>query len=151
MSEFHLRPVVEEMNASTLSHSRLFKEVGAPSFCIAVSNMPPQMILIANPAKRFALTPKGTPRRAQIFADYEPEINEIYNVLEEMSQIEPPSGWSGESSLRFVSAVVTSVLKRTVGESEDIFDGGCDRCVESDTDSILLLTFNGYKACKPPG
>lgn len=85
------------------------------------------MILVANPAKPFSFTPKGTPRRAHIIADYESEIEGIYSAVEEQSQFEPPSEWSPESSLTFVSTVVNSVLKRTTKESEDIFEGGCDR------------------------
>lgn len=85
------------------------------------------MILVANPTKPFEFTPKGTPRRAKTIAAYESEINGIYDALEEMTQIEPPSDWSLENSLNFISAVVNGVLKRTARETEDIFEGGCDR------------------------
>lgn len=87
------------------------------------------MILIASPAKPFSFTPKGTPRRAHIITDYESEIEAIYKAVDEQSQFEPPSEWTEESSLTFVSTVVNSVLERTTKESEDIFEGGCDRLV----------------------
>lgn len=89
------------------------------------------MILIANPAKPFTFTPKGTPKRAHIIADYEAEIEDIYKALEDMDQFEPPSKWTEETSFEFINSVVTGVLKRSVGESEDLFESGCDRLVSS--------------------
>jgi hypothetical protein len=86
---------------------------------------------VANPSKPFEFTPKGTPKRSKIISNYESEIEGIYNALDEMDQFEPPSEWSEVTSLQFVSSVVNSVLKRSVGESEDIFEGGCDRHAES--------------------
>lgn len=85
------------------------------------------MILVASPSKAFVFTPKGTPRRAKIIADYEREIEGVYDALEEMSEYEAPSDWSSENTLRFVTTVVEGVLKHAVKESEDIFESGCDR------------------------
>lgn len=108
------------------------------------------MILVANPTKPFEFTPKGTPRRAQIIATYESEIDQIYAALDEMSQTEPPTDWSPENTLRFVGAVMNSVLKRTISDTEDIFEGGCDRWVSSRC-SLLASTRLVFVACKPHG
>lgn len=85
------------------------------------------MIMIADPSKPFEFTPKGTPRRGKILADYEEEIEAIYSALENMSEVEPPSDWSPENSLQFVTAVVEGILKHGLKPSEDMFEHGCDR------------------------
>ncbi|THU89870.1 acetyl-CoA synthetase-like protein [Dendrothele bispora CBS 962.96] len=80
-------PTVEKMNAFAPQHSRIFKE----------------MILVASPSKPFTYTAKDTPRNNAIIKEYAPEIDAIYNSLEESTQssIPVPAQWDLESSTEF--------------------------------------------------
>lgn len=72
-----------------------------------------QMILIANPAKPFKVTPKQTLKRADILKEYSHEISEAYRAFElsssSMDIISPPSSGmsqiaSGSSTLRSLAS-----------------------------------------------
>ncbi|KAF4585088.1 putative PKS/NRPS-like protein biosynthetic cluster [Pleurotus pulmonarius] len=120
---------VEEANGIAPSHSRIFKEV-----CMAevISNTQDlqglKMILVSSPAKPFAFTAKGTPRRHIILAEYANEIDAAYAHLEESSGEDIPlSHLSSEmESLCFVRTVVTKVMRRTPADDDDLFQNGCD-------------------------
>ncbi|KAF8889051.1 hypothetical protein BD779DRAFT_1469959 [Infundibulicybe gibba] len=102
---------VEEMNAIAPTHSRLFRE----------------MILVAKPSKPFAYTSKGAPKRPAILQDYNDEIENLYNMVNDSAQLIPPKEWSAESSLAFVRAAVNGILNQVAGDNDDIFERGCDR------------------------
>ena len=85
------------------------------------------MILVSDPSKPFPYTGKGTVRKAKVIEDYGPEIEALYNALEERTQIQPPYVWNSESSSQLINAVVEEVLKRAIHRTEDIFEAGCDR------------------------
>ncbi|KAJ6629893.1 hypothetical protein B0H10DRAFT_1775629 [Mycena sp. CBHHK59/15] len=103
---------VEKANAFAPQHSRLFKE----------------MILVAKPKKPFTYTAKMTARRQAIITEYEPEIAEIYDTVEETTQsnIPPPEEWDPEATLDFVRNIVRKVLVGSVQDNDDIFQYGCD-------------------------
>ncbi|THH03896.1 hypothetical protein EW145_g5919, partial [Phellinidium pouzarii] len=63
-------PIIEKMNAFAPTHSRIFKE----------------MILVANPAKPFEYTSKGTLRRQPIINEYRQEIDALYDAVAESAQ-----------------------------------------------------------------
>ncbi|THV01989.1 acetyl-CoA synthetase-like protein [Dendrothele bispora CBS 962.96] len=106
-------PTVEKMNDFAPQHSRIFKE----------------MILVTSPSKPFTYTAKNTPRNNAIIKEYAPEIEAIYNSLEESTQssIPVPAQWDLESSTEFVRAVVKKVLAiEDIGDDEDVFQRGGD-------------------------
>jgi hypothetical protein len=71
-----------------------------------------------------------TPRRSIIIANYEPEIEALYQAVEETTQATAvlPENWTPESTHHFVQSVVRSVIKEKVPEDSDLFQHGCDRC-----------------------
>lgn len=88
-----------------------------------------QMILVSTPSKPFTYTAKSTARRQAIINDYADEIEALYTAIDETTQshILPPSAWTHDETLNFVRAVVTKVLKRSIEDTDDIFQHGCDR------------------------
>jgi hypothetical protein len=85
------------------------------------------MVLVSRPSKPFSYTGKATVRKATVIKEYEPEINALYDTLEQMAQAEPPTIWTAESSLLLVRSIVESVLHRTLKDTDDMFEAGCDR------------------------
>ncbi|KAF9544259.1 acetyl-CoA synthetase-like protein [Agrocybe pediades] len=106
-------PTVKLMNEYAPQHSRIFKE----------------MITTSLPSKPFQYTIKNTPRRQLIIGMYKEEINSLYAAADDSnkSSIPAPSIWEGEPLFDFVRSVVGKVLlHREVGDSDDIFQHGCD-------------------------
>lgn len=91
------------------------------------------MIIVASPNKPFEYTAKFTARRQAIIAAYELEIEALYATVDETTQadITPPSSWSKEHTVNFVRTAVNKVLKSPAADTEDIFQQGCDRYVQS--------------------
>lgn len=87
------------------------------------------MILVSSPHKPFLYTPKGAVKRTPILQDYEAEIDALYNTLDQMNSVDSPSDWTPENSLPFIRAVVNGVMKSPAGDTDDIFNAGCDRLV----------------------
>ncbi len=91
------------------------------------------MILVTSPYKPFTYTSKGAPRRHAIIEDYAPEIDALYAAVEESAQVEvdqpAPQAWDADETNRFVRALVTKVLGKSVDDAQDLFQHGCDRCV----------------------
>lgn len=87
------------------------------------------MILVASPHKPFTYTAKSTPRRQAIINEYEEEINALYDAVDETTQADllPPRSWSPPDSKEFIRTVVRRVLDHAIGDSEDLFQRGCDR------------------------
>ncbi|OBZ76703.1 Linear gramicidin synthase subunit D [Grifola frondosa] len=105
-------PTVERMNEYAPQHSRLFKE----------------MILVSSPDKPFVYTAKNTPRRQVIIAEYDKEIDALYDAVEQTSQrdVSGPPSWEHADVLEFVRKAVTNVMGHTVADDADIFQYGCD-------------------------
>ncbi len=96
--------------------------------------LPPQMIMVTKPEKPLEYTAKGTPRRQVCIASYSEEIDALYKKVEESSQLDiaPPRDWSPESVHEYVREVVQNVMKNpNIGDTDDLFQQGCDRCVSS--------------------
>ena len=89
------------------------------------------MILVASPSKPFQFTPKGTPKRKVVIADYATEIEELYATVEQSSQtgVQPPAKWSLEGIKNFVRATVKNVVETEEEflDEDDIFQNGADR------------------------
>ena len=128
------RPTVERMNDYAPQHSRVFKE----------------MILVTSPDKPFTYTAKSTPRRQAIINEYEPEIEAIYAAAAESTQAEdltPPVHWDEAETKEFVSTIVRRVVKAKLGDDDDMFQKGCDRCVRSHFfPTFALIVCNGQFA-----
>ncbi|KZT28667.1 acetyl-CoA synthetase-like protein [Neolentinus lepideus HHB14362 ss-1] len=105
-------PTLEYTNQYAPQHSRIFKE----------------MILVASPSKPFTYTAKNTARRQAILAEYEAEIQALYDSVDETTQanIPLPSDWSYENCIGYVRTVVKQVLERLVLDGDDLFQHGCD-------------------------
>jgi len=88
-----------------------------------------QMILVSSPKKPFVLTAKLTARRQAVIAEYEPEIDALYDAVDETAQAVKyfPDEWTEESSLEFARNLINGVLKIPVKDGDDIFQHGCDR------------------------
>ena len=87
--------------------------------------------MVALPSKPFTYTAKNTPRRPAIINEYAEEIEALYAAADEATEqdLSPPSSWAYDSAKEFVRAVITRVLEHEVGDNDDIFQHGCDRCV----------------------
>ena len=98
------------------------------------------MILVSSPKKPFVLTAKLTARRQAVIAQYEPEIDALYDAVDETTQAVKhfPHEWTKQASLEFSRNLVGSVLKHPVGDDDDIFQHSCDRFDPSRFDSDLI-------------
>ncbi|KAF8213914.1 hypothetical protein K438DRAFT_2148714 [Mycena galopus ATCC 62051] len=105
-------PTIGKMNAFAPQHSRLFKE----------------MILVTKPDKPFTYTAKMTARRQAIIVDYEDEIADLYDAVEETAQVgvSPPAQWDPTSTVNFVRKVVHKIVGNEIEDDVDIFHHGCD-------------------------
>ena len=113
------------------------------------------MILVSSPQKPFVLTAKLTARRQAVIADYEPEIDALYDAVAETAQAVKyfPEEWTEQSSLEFARNLVGSVLKIPVKDDDDIFQCSCDRFGSSifDTNPPANERANACPVCRPPG
>ena len=96
------------------------------------------MILVSSPKKPFVLTAKLTARRQAVIAEYEPEIDALYDRAAETAQAVKyfPNQWTKETSLEFARNLVGSVLKVRVKDDDDIFQHSCDRLGSSISGAI---------------
>jgi hypothetical protein len=87
------------------------------------------MVLVSSPRKPFVLTAKLTARRQAVIAEYETEIDALYEAVDETSQAVKcfPKEWTKQTSLAFARSLVGNVLKVPVGDDDDIFQRSCDR------------------------
>ncbi|KAH9000656.1 acetyl-CoA synthetase-like protein [Lactarius hatsudake] len=125
-------PTIERLNAFAPQHSRLFKE----------------MIIVASPSKPFAYTAKMTARRQAILKDYDDEINALYDVIEQTSQVDipSPSEWTPSQSLDYVRRIVHKVMAQKVADGVDIFQHGCDSLQSTYIRNSVL---HGLRETKP--
>ncbi|KAI9065203.1 acetyl-CoA synthetase-like protein [Trametes sanguinea] len=105
-------PSVERANEHAPQHSRIFKE----------------MILITSPSKPLQLNMKGLPRRKTVLAEYNDEIEALYQQVEDSAQsdLRPPTSWDEGSTLAFVRTVIEATLRRSIEDDADFFRNGCD-------------------------
>lgn len=131
------RPTIERMNEFAPQHSRLFKEARHSPFGEhhrflgdkALTVLLEQMILVSSPKKPFVLTAKLTARRQAVIAQYEPEIDGLYEAVDETTRAvkSSPGKWTERTSLEFARNLIGSVLKHPVKDDDDIFQHSCDR------------------------
>ena len=122
---------MERLNTFAPQHSRLFKEArtSARIHDIMLTKKTLQMIIVASPSKPFMYTAKMTARRQAILKDYDDEINALYDVVEQTSQVDIPipAEWTPSHSLDYIRHVVQKVMTQNVADEVDIFQHGCDR------------------------
>ena len=87
------------------------------------------MILVSSPKKPFVFTAKLTARRQAVIAEYESEIDALYDAVDKTAQAVKcfPNEWTEESSFEFARNLIGSVLKVSVKDDDDIFQHSCDR------------------------
>jgi hypothetical protein len=100
------------------------------------------MILVASAFKPFSYTAKNTARRSVVLKDYAEEIEAIYQAVQNSSSTNVPipsgsssdGGWTPEESLKFVGAVVHSIMDgaKAMGDEDDLFAFSCDRFVRAE-------------------
>ena len=95
------------------------------------------MILVSSPEKPFTHTAKLTARRQAIIALYQPEIDALYDAVDEsiLAITHIPNEWTEQTSLEFARNLIGSVLKHPVKDDDDVFQHGCDRSDPSAFDS----------------
>lgn len=102
------------------------------------------MVLIADPAKPFEYTSKGSIRREITLGRYQKEIDQLYDIVEAPDSFETAHPRSLEPStvLDVIRTTVQRVLERKVEDDEDVFRLGADRYVCFDTSvSISNILF----------
>lgn len=92
------------------------------------------MIVVSSPSKPFLYTAKGTLKRHAILADYEQEINDAYDAVDNSSQTDVaiPAGQGVPEFKEFVRNVLDKIMKvdlKIVNDDKDLFELGLDRCV----------------------
>ncbi|KIK81855.1 hypothetical protein PAXRUDRAFT_806336 [Paxillus rubicundulus Ve08.2h10] len=104
--------LVEEANTFAPAHSRIYEE----------------MILVANSAKTFDYTLKGTPRRHSILAAHQAEIDAAYAEFELTSAhtIAGPFEWNLANVVNWTQGLLQCVLRCQVPYDVDVFWLGCD-------------------------
>jgi len=81
-SDLFLLPAISSANAFAPSHSACTKE----------------MILFASSSKPFSYTAKGSVRGGAILKEYAPEIENLYQAVDDIkTEIEVPSVWNNDS------------------------------------------------------
>ena len=87
------------------------------------------MILVSGEEKPFVYSAKGDPRRKAVIADYEAEIEELYQTVEDttIGGLNSATTLPLEESIVYVRAVVLGVMMTTLGDDDDLFAHGCDR------------------------
>ena len=95
------------------------------------------MILVSSPNKPFILTAKLTARRQAVIEEYGPEIDALYDRVDETAQAVKcfPNEWTEQTSLEFARNIISSVLKVYVKDNDDIFQHSCDRSGSRTPDS----------------
>lgn len=91
------------------------------------------MILVVSPSKPVTYTSKNTPRRQATINEYEPEINALYDAVEQSSAslVPPPSEFTPITTLDFTRSVISNILRKPLfdtseGDEKDLFEYGCD-------------------------
>ncbi|KAI9433075.1 acetyl-CoA synthetase-like protein [Lactarius indigo] len=107
-----------------------------------------QMIIVASPSKPFVYTAKMTARRQAILKDYDNEINALYDVVEQTSQVDipSPSEWTLSQSLDYVRRIVHKVMTQKMADNIDIFQHGCDSLQSTYIRNSVL---HGLRETKP--
>ncbi|KAJ6555930.1 hypothetical protein B0H19DRAFT_1210704 [Mycena capillaripes] len=111
---------VLKMNDIAPQHSRLFKE--------------------------FTYTAKMTVRREAVIAEYEEEVEILYNMVDESTtlNIPPLANWRADSVRNFVRTAIFRVLNTRVGDEDDIFQHRWDSLQATWIRNALLRTLHEH-------
>ncbi|KAK0472519.1 NRPS-like enzyme [Armillaria novae-zelandiae] len=122
---------ITKVNEQAPQHSRIYKE----------------MVIIANPAKPFEFTVKGTLRRKAVLKAYEEEIEALYKNVDEVSHADVviPQLWTLKNVTIMVRDIVTAVFERKIGDAEDIFLAGGDSLTATSIRNSLLRALRKAK------
>ncbi|KAF8578531.1 acetyl-CoA synthetase-like protein [Ramaria rubella] len=122
---------VEAANAFAPSHSRLFKE----------------MVLVTHPSRPMELTAKLSPRKLVVIEAYKDEIEAAYSAVSTSIQrgITPPSDWTLAEVLRFVRAIVHTIMgtELMVDDNDDIFQRGSNSLQATHIRNSLIQAVTG--------
>ena len=103
------------------------------------------MVAVNDPARPFPLTAKGTPRRHVTLMDYEAEIDQLYQRVEESSRVDvaPPADWTAEDDVTvFVQGVIYAIMRVSkIADDDDLFQQGCDRCARFCHSGVSRLSY----------
>ncbi|KAF8320371.1 acetyl-CoA synthetase-like protein [Clavulina sp. PMI_390] len=108
-----LWPHVENVNARSAGFAKIFKET----------------IILADPTKPFARTPKGSVQRKRTEELYAAEIKETYAAIEQAKGGEDgafPEAWTAAALEAWILSVVEELVQRSIDPSKDLFDQGAD-------------------------
>ena len=111
------------------------------------------MVITSNPSKPFVFTPKGAVRRRAVLELYKKEIESLYEALQRgfQHEVEPLVSWTVSSCQSFIRTIVNGVLKRGVGDHDNIFEMGCDRSFKFLVFWMLFADQREWAACKRRG
>ncbi|KAK0218397.1 NRPS-like enzyme [Armillaria nabsnona] len=132
-AEFEVdRDTIMKVNEQSPQQSRIYKE----------------MILVAKPSKPFEFTAKGTVRRKAVLKAYDQEIEDLYKSVDDASHadIVIPQLWSLRSVMTMIRVIVTAVLDREIGDSDDIFVAGGDSLTAMSIRNSVLRVLRRSKA-----
>jgi len=123
------------------------------------------MIIVSKEEKPFVYSAKGDPRRKTVIADYEAEIEELYQTVEDttISMLNPSTTLLLDESIVYVRAVVLGVMMTALEDDDDLFAHGCDRfdrhpsptmSIGADSEILSLqaiwirkIIINGLRSC----
>ncbi|KAK0200586.1 NRPS-like enzyme [Desarmillaria ectypa] len=120
------------VNEQAPQHSRIYKE----------------MILVAKPSKPFEFTAKGTLRRKVILKAYEQEIEDLYKVIDDVSQMNVviQQLWTLKNVMTMIRDIVTTIFERKIGDTDDIFVAGGDSLTAMSIRNSVLCSLRKSKA-----
>ncbi|OBZ78304.1 L-aminoadipate-semialdehyde dehydrogenase large subunit [Grifola frondosa] len=120
-------PTIEHTNSVIPQHSKLVRE----------------LVLVADPQRRFALSDKGTVRRQETLAIYAEEIQNAYAKLENGTIIgKLPEEGDEDGTLRYIRGVVKDVLGKKVEDHVDLFAIGMDSLAAMNARTHLIPLWN---------
>ncbi|KIY43242.1 NAD(P)-binding protein [Fistulina hepatica ATCC 64428] len=124
-------PTVEQMNAYAPRHSRLSKEV--------------------DPKRPFQFNAKGFPRRVPVLAEYDADVEALYDEVEGTSVPDSnvPEDWTLESAFDFVKQLVHGTMRIKVTAEQNFFLYGCDSLQATWIRSALMKALHAAKVLPP--
>ncbi len=123
--------LLKKLTISLRSIQGYFKRFVAPygHYSIILIYLCAQMIVVTYSHLPLLVTDKGTIKRQPNLDAYAEDIRAAYTAFENASRhdVTIPTLWDAHSSTAFARSIVTKVLGKSIGDSEDIFQCGADR------------------------
>jgi hypothetical protein len=101
------------------------------------------MIIVTYPDKPLLTTDKRTLKRQPNLSAYEADIKVAYAALADSARqdIAFPVSWDVDSIINFVRELTAKVMRKSIGDEDDIFQNGGDRYMKSsNTINACFLT-----------